>query len=54
MKLSNPCLKLYIEKTANPLTVGYSITKVVDKINVENSEIEIFLGISFSICGLVK
>lgn len=47
--LQDACNELnqYMEKNGlQPITVGYNITKHVDFINIDNSEIEIYVGIN--------
>lgn len=35
-----------INNQLNPITVGYNVTKKVDKINLENTEIDVYVGIN--------
>lgn len=49
MGLQETCIQLnqYImEQKLVPITVGYNVTKKIDPINVEDSEVDIYVGIS--------
>ena len=49
MKLQSTCNKLnqyLIEHKLVPITVGYNVTKKIDALNVEDTEIDVYVGIS--------
>ena len=49
MGLQNACNELnqYImENKLQPITVGYNVTKKVDPLNIDNTEIDVYVGIS--------
>ena len=49
MGLQEACNQLnqYImEHSLQPITVGYNVTKKVDQLNLENTEIDVYVGIS--------
>ena len=49
MGLQNACNELnqyILENNLQPVTVGYNVTKYVDPINLENTEIHIYVGIN--------
>lgn len=47
--LQNACNELnqyMVDNQLQPITVGYNITKHIDTINVENTEIDVYVGIN--------
>lgn len=34
------------KRVGNPITVGYNVTKKMDMLNPENTEIDVYVGIS--------
>lgn len=49
VRLQETCNQLnqyIVEQKFVPITVGYNVTQKVDPVNVENSEIDIYVGIS--------
>lgn len=47
--LQNACNELnqyIVDNQLQPITVGYNITKHIDTINVENTEIDVYVGIN--------